>query len=489
MKEYSRQQRTKQVQKHIREQIDKSKRDEGFPNGETVMYLPEMKQRERSESNSPFSSYSTSPADTPSPMTPMDATVWDPVELQKNSFNTVTSSPSPQMSLASPSPDAFPIALNDRDCELVDFWMENISSQYSASISQLDPTLAPLRDVLLSLAMTGPAAFQVIVLDYAALLQARCLGVKDTKTSILHRARAVRMVNECIQECLHRGRSSIPDLVAVLAMAITEDRFGTKEHSLIHARAAKHILVELGGPSALAMNRNIEVFAHWVLVTTEGFGYELSPPTYPDANRLEQDFSEFMSILSNARKLSFAQNSKLHKSSSPKRHALFRSGSHMHHHLSPISNEYRSRNSTNYNLYSRLASLLYMNLTLWDLSSCPAASEAFLKNITVHLASLDIDYGYLPSTMPSSLLFWTFLNEPTLFDSNRFWCVQRLISIIKQLSYERIYRIGDALLSFLSFEDDALGMDWLDVFDGEGLKAEALGFELGGFGPFGGFAN
>ena len=40
-----------------------------------------------------------------------------------------------------------------------------------------------------------------------------------------------------------------------------------------------------------------------------------------------------------------------------------------------------------------------------------------------------------------------------------------------------------------SFEDDALGMDWLDVFDGEGLKAEALGFELGGFGPFGGFAN
>jgi len=91
--------------------------------------------------------------------------------------------------------------------------------------------------------------------------------------------------------------------------------------------------------------------------------------------------------------------------------------------------------------------------------------------------------------MPSSLLFWTFLNEPTLFDSNRFWCVQRLISIIKQLSYERIYRIGDALLSFLSFEDDALGMDWLDVFDGEGLKAEALGFELGGFGPFGGFAN
>jgi hypothetical protein len=479
MREYSRQQRSKQVEKHIRGQINKSQTEEGLPHGETVMYLPVLKKKPGSRSDSPMSGYSTSPADSPSPATPMDTTTWDNLESRKGSFTSVPSIASPRTALRNfreTSSENFPIALSDRDHELVDFWLENVPNQNSACVSRLEPPFAPLRDVLFSLAMTGPAAFQVIVLDYAALLQARMLGVKDTKTSILHRARAVRMVNECIQECLHRGRSSVPDLVAVLAMTMTEDRFGTKEHSFIHARAAKHIIVELGGPSAIATNRALEIFAHWVLSTTEGFGYEIVPPAYPDAGRLNHDFYEFMTFLGNARKLSSAQRSPAHESLIPRRHALFKAGLHMHRHLCPLPTEHRSSTVSNFQLYSRLAVLLYAHVTLWDLRSSPTSSERFLKNLSLHLAELDFDCGY----MPSSLLFWTFLHEQTLFESNRMWCVQRLISVLKQLSYTRIYRISDALLSFLTFEADRQDIDYLDIFDVEGLKAEAFGLEIGG---------
>jgi hypothetical protein len=476
MREYSRKQRSKQIEKHIRDQINRSKKDESLPHGESIMYLPKLNKDDYRESNSPASGYSTSPMDSPSPATPMDTSFWDSSEIQNMNITSVPSIPSPQMAFRNfreGSVDSFPMALNDRDHGLVDFWMENMPNQNSACISRIVPPYAPLRDVLFSLAMTGPAAFQVIVLDYAALLQARSLGVKETKTSILHRARAVRMVNECMQQCLHRGQSSIPDLVAVLAMAMTEDRFGTREHSLLHARAAKHIIIELGGPSTIASHRTLELFAHWVIATTEGFGYETSPPAYPDANRLNNDVNEFMTFLDNARRLSFSQSANTPGLS--RRSTLFQPGSEMYRHLCPLPEENRSQYNSNYQLYCRLGALLYINLMLWDLRSSPNACERSLTEINLQISELGFEGGCIPP----SLLFWSFLHETSLFDSNRLWCVQRLISVMKQLSYERMYRISEALLSFLSFESDIQGIDYLDVFDIEALKGEAFGFEFG----------
>src|SRR6266498_1584965 len=128
MREYSRQRRSKQVEKHIRDQINKLKAEEGLPRGDSVMYMPAVKKKAPSESDSPASRYSTSPMDTPPPETPLDTT-WDSNDLQKQSFTSIPSIPSPQTALRTfreRSSENFPIALNDRDHALVDFWLENI---------------------------------------------------------------------------------------------------------------------------------------------------------------------------------------------------------------------------------------------------------------------------------------------------------------------------------------------------------------------------
>ena len=321
--------------------------------------------------------------------------------------------------------ETLPINISDETQQLMDLWTTKLA-YWSGQNSYM-------KTIVFKEAMMHPMTFHVTILSYSARYQSHVAGYTETSVSIVYATTA--------EQKLKQYMDAAPDpydnrtVMALTALALQEDRYGSKYKATTHLEDAKQRAVRYPGRSPLH-----ETFFHYV-------NYTMTPQgPLQDHN----DVLQLMDFIRSAESL--AAHGSL-ASQVPMRASVFQFGTPLHlllssgpHPTSVPSNDRKWVIKTaSLHDTCRTASLVYITLSMLDYSNQPDKCTRFLDALTSKIYERELDRA----TSSESLL-WLLLEEPyadeELKNPSRAWHVGDVMKIVSRLPPELHFQFGELLL-------------------------------------------
>ncbi|KAL1965386.1 hypothetical protein VTN77DRAFT_5823 [Rasamsonia byssochlamydoides] len=345
--------------------------------------------------------------------------------------------------------DTLPLQLSLEDQHLFDFYVNEMPACSYGSHFRTKKAHNWYAEVFVPEAMKGAVTFVNTVLVHAANTWAWVHNETETRSTLLHRQRAISMLKDHM--------SKFPDdvsdnaITACMSAAALEDfdpRPGRKEISWIHMRQARRMIRDRGGPAAFE-NTKLAMLINWqdyILAGYETDGPSFyfehnpsfselaahvfpalssaapfisslpSPPSstssaspgrtpspcsrsavrhgrFPLSPRQEVRLQceEFIDFLNRCEQLAHRQRLSLPKSSAPTRHSAFQDGNILHQILAAPPGQRFTASGNRKQFISRLASTMMLNAALWDYRSSIPRTEAFLKSLVRKVLDSEVD--------------------------------------------------------------------------------------------------
>ncbi|KAL1953899.1 hypothetical protein VTO42DRAFT_2051 [Malbranchea cinnamomea] len=321
--------------------------------------------------------------------------------------------------------ETLPIEIDDEAQKLINLWTTKLAYWSGQNLY--------MKTAVFKEAILHPMTLHVTILTYSARYQSHISGYRDTPISVVYASAAERKLAEYMQTAADPCDKRI--IMALTALALQEDRYGSKEKARRHIEGAMQRARCHLGQSPLH-----ETFLHYVRYTMSPEGPLQDP----------NDVHQLLSFLRKAETL--ASDTLIHHQV-PLWMSAFEFGTPLHlllssgpHPTSVPSNDrvwvvkYGSLHDT-----CRVASLVYITMTMLDYSKCPEKCTRFLDAMVSKVRERGLDQ----STSTESLL-WLLLEEPysdtELKNPLRAWFAGDLMVVVSKLPKELHFQYGELLL-------------------------------------------
>lgn len=322
--------------------------------------------------------------------------------------------------------------LSREDLDLAEFW-NNKLTYWSGQNKHM-------KDQIFQTAMGHPLALQAVILAYCARWKAQLYNIPEGIEVQRHVGQAARGIEDAL-----RGATPIHEdhlAMALIGMALQEERFGQKQIAQAYIHQAVQILRSRAGSS-----NSVDVFLHYVR-------YIMTPPT--PGYGIDPDGKQWLlTFLRGAEELMREHNTPAYLEVVPQRREAFQMDSPLFPLLSsgprpsqvPLeARMYVVKNAPTQEI-TRTAALIYITAALWDFQDAPSKMRRFLTQIVTMVREYGLDRSQACET-----LVWLLLEErwdADLRDAERGWSTGELLKTHKQLRPDLQFQFTEILMSFL----------------------------------------
>jgi hypothetical protein len=349
----------------------------------------------------------------------------------------------------------FPINLDHPRQELINHFM-TLSTRWLAQF-HTESFYNPVRDAVIPVGMAHPAGIHLI-LGYSAFSMALFKGEKDPVEALQHKSKAFSLINEGLQDPTQRLSDGM--LSAVVAAVWLEHRWGTPESLLTHLDGLNQMLQSRGGPRSIRANPFLDLTVSWHQILTgsiqanrlkqQGSSKPINPCS-PGHNiwhylgmlvTLFENLNVWIRISQDTIPTDPSFNNTYFINA--RRESTFGRSGPLYPILSTptIVENYQGQAASSQSC--RIASLIYLNLVLWEYRNSPEQYTSFLTklNLVFFHAHLDRNRGI-------EALTWVLIKD--LDDKPaRKWDALQLMVVVEILSQETKDHIQQFLISTLS---------------------------------------
>jgi hypothetical protein len=349
----------------------------------------------------------------------------------------------------------FPINLDHPRQELMNHFM-TLSSRWLAHF-HTEAFYNPIRDAVIPVGMAHPAGIHII-LGYSAFSMALFKGEKEPVEALQHKSKAFALINEGLQDPSQRLSDGL--LSAVVAAVWLEHRWGTPESLLTHLDGLNQMLQSRGGPRSIRSNRFLDLTVSWHQILTGSIqasrlkqmgATKPINPCNPGTN-IWHYLGMLASLLENLNVwIRLSQDTlptdpnfdQIHFINT-RREATFGQRGPLYTILSTLTTNEHFQGQAATSQSCRIASLIYLNLVLWEYRNSPESYTSFLQklNLIFFHTQLDRNRGI-------EALTWVLIKD--LDDKPaRKWDVLQLMVVVEILCQESKDRVQGFLLGSLA---------------------------------------
>lgn len=350
--------------------------------------------------------------------------------------------------------DTLPLKLSPEDQHLFDFYVNEMPACSYGSHFRTKKAHNWYTEVFVPEAMKGALTFVNTILVHAANTWAWVHNQTETRSTLLHRQRAISMLRDHMTKFPHDiSDNAITACMSAAALEDFDPRPERKEISWIHMRQARRMIRDRGGPAAFE-NTKLAMLINWQDYILAG--YETDGPSFyyehnPSFSRLASDVipalrssaaaasfvtslpsppnstssvspgrtpspcsrsaavrhssrfplsprqevqlqcEEFIDFLNRCEQLAHRQRASLPKSSAPTRHSAFQEGCILHRILASPPGRRFTATGNRKQFIARLASSMMISAALWDYRSSIPRTEAFLQSLERRVLDSEVD--------------------------------------------------------------------------------------------------
>lgn len=372
--------------------------------------------------------------------------------------------------------DVLPMQLSTKDHELFDFYATVMPTYTHGFEGRYSRTHRWYRDVLIPEAMKGAVTFQNTVLQHAAVIQASVMGLHEKELACYHKSKAAKMLEQhCRKFPKEASDEIISATVSAAGLADLDPCVKRKRLAWHFWATAMHQIQRIGGTVALEQKSSLCKLINWydyVLSGYDGRGssfYFTPESTVPlpekrdeevyGRQELVQQCEEFLVFLGCVDQLTSVVASQsenvVARQYQPLRYSIFAHSRPLYHLLGNESKWQGMSADPLRGQICRLASLITINVAMWEHRFDSQRSEAFLEELTENIKYEQVDKNRCTEILLQILLYSS--DSPASRHTERPWLVGRLLKVAKRLSRSSWEWVNGFLWSCLALSDHGRG--------------------------------